>query len=64
MTDKKRSDELQVLRDDLARLSSDMQELISSVDRLGEGAATAVVDQAARLTEGVRDWRKIPTRSS
>ncbi len=63
MSDKKNSDELQVLRDDLAQLRADMQELVSTVGRIGEDAGNAVVGQASRLAGGVRDWRKTPTRS-
>lgn len=55
MSEKKNSDELQVLRDDLAQLRSDMQELISTVGRIGEDAGTAVVGQATRMADGVRD---------
>lgn len=55
MSDKKNSDELQVLRDDLAQLRADMQELVSTVGRIGEDAGQAVVGKASRLADGVRD---------
>jgi ElaB/YqjD/DUF883 family membrane-anchored ribosome-binding protein len=54
MSDKKNSDELQVLRDDLAQLRADMRELVSTVGRIGEDASSAVAGQASRLAEGVR----------